>query len=100
MERTSASREVSLRRLALSSGIVLLVVGLGALAWGVVTWQWGDPVTALYTKRAQSRLADELEARRHALLATAPATAEPSVPATAAGTGAGERAAVGPLARR
>ena len=100
MERTSASREVSLRRLALSSGIVLLVVGLGALAWGVVTWQWGDPVTALYTKRAQSRLADELEARRHALLATAPATAEPSVPASAAGTGAGERAAVGPLARR
>ena len=100
MERTSASREVSLRRLALSSGIVLLVVGLGALAWGVVTWQWGDPVTALYTKRAQSRLADELEAKRHTLLATAPATAQPSAPAGAAGPGTGERVSIGPLARR
>ena len=100
MERTSASWEVSLRRLALSSGIVLLVLGLGALAWGAVTWQWGDPVTALYTKRAQSRLADELEAKRHTLLATAPATVQPSAPTSAAGSGAGERVAIGPLARR
>jgi sortase A len=103
MERRSASREVSLRRLTLSSGIVLLVVGLGALAWGAVTWQWGDPVTALYTKRAQSRLADELEAKRHTLLATAPATpatAQPSAPTSAAGSEAGARASIGPLARR
>lgn len=77
----------------------MLVLGLGALAWGAVTWQWGDPVTALYTKRAQSRLDDELEAKRHTLLATAPATAQPTAP-SAAGPGAGERASIGPLARR
>lgn len=100
MEQTSASREVSLRRLALSSGIVLLVLGLGALAWGAVTWQWGDPVTALYTKRAQSRLADELEAKRHTLLATAPPTARPSAPTSAAAPEVGEPASIGPLARR
>ena len=100
MERTSASREVLLRRLALSSGIVLLVVGLGALAWGVVTWQWGDPVTALYTKRAQSRLADELEAKRHTLLATAPAPAQPGVPPDASAPAAGRHVSIGPLARR
>lgn len=100
MDRTSASWEVSLRRLALSSGIVLLVLGLGALAWGAVTWQWGDPVTALYTKRAQSRLADELEAKRHALLATAPTTAQPSAPTSVPGSAAGGRASIGPLARR
>ena len=100
MDRTSASWEVSLRRLALSSGIVLLVLGLGALAWGAVTWQWGDPVTALYTKRAQSRLADELEAKRHALLATAPTTAQPSAPTSTPGSAAGGRASIGPLARR
>jgi sortase A len=66
--------EVQLRRLALSSGIVFVVLGLGALTWGAVTWYWGDPVTALYTKRAQARLSDELAAKRHELLAAAPAT--------------------------
>ena len=64
-----------MRRLALPLGTVLIVLGLGALTWGSVTWYWGDPVTALYTKRAQARLSDELAAKRHELLAAAPAPA-------------------------
>jgi sortase A len=70
---------------------VLVLLGLGALTWGAVTWYWGDPVTALYTKRAQSRLTDELETKRHALLAAAPASAPRA---------AEDPAPVGPLAAR
>jgi sortase A len=54
---------------------------MAALVWGAVTWRWGDPVTALYTKRAQSRLADDFEEQRRAFAA--------SVPAAPAAAGAG-----------
>jgi sortase A len=43
-------------------------LGLTALAWGAITWRWGDPVTGLYTKRVQSRLEDELAAKRRTFL--------------------------------
>lgn len=58
-----------MRRLILISGIVLLALGLSAVAWGAVTWRWGDPVTALYTKRAQATLAAELDDRRSGYVA-------------------------------
>ena len=64
-----------LRRFALISGIVLLALGLTAVAWGAATWRWGDPVTALYTKRAQAKLASELDDRRARFAAEAPRAA-------------------------
>jgi sortase A len=51
------------RRIA---GRVLVSLGVLALAWAFVTWQWKDPLTGLYTtwqqKALQSRY-DELERR-------------------------------------
>jgi sortase A len=40
---------------------LLLVVGVLLIAWGFVTWKWGDPVTGLYTRWEQRKLADEYE---------------------------------------
>lgn len=40
-------------------GTLLLVLGVGAVAWAIVVWQWQDPFTALYTKFQQHRLADQ-----------------------------------------
>ena len=54
-----------------------MALGLTALAWGVITWRWGDPVTGLYTKRVQSRLEDELATTRRTFLDDAP-TAVPA----------------------
>jgi sortase A len=42
-------------------GTLLLVLGLAAVAWGIVVWRWQDPFTALYTKWEQHRLADQYE---------------------------------------
>jgi sortase A len=50
-------------------GTVLVVCGVGTLAWAVVVWRWQDPFTALYTKIQQHRLAgqyDRLVAGYHA----------------------------------
>jgi sortase A len=51
-------RSAWLRRL----GTVLIVAGLGGLAWVFVTWHWNDPITSLYTRWQQSRLEDEYQA--------------------------------------
>jgi sortase A len=42
-------------------GWLMLVVGVLLIAWGFVVWKWGDPVTGLYTKWEQRKLADEYE---------------------------------------
>lgn len=39
-------------------GTLLIVAGVGVLAWVLVTWQWNDPITSLYTRWQQSRLDD------------------------------------------
>lgn len=56
VERSTAprSRAVWRRRL----GTLLIVAGVGVLAWVLVTWQWNDPITSLYTRWQQSRLDD------------------------------------------
>lgn len=53
------------RRVARMIGTVLLAAGVLALVWGFATWQWGDPVTSLYTRwkqrdleRSYGRIAD------------------------------------------
>jgi sortase A len=50
-----------MRRLGRVGGLVLAAVGVLALAWVVVVWQWQDPFTALYTTWQQHRLAGQLD---------------------------------------
>jgi len=38
-----------------------MVVGAATLLWTVVTWQWRDPVTSVYTAWQQHRLSQRLE---------------------------------------
>ena len=52
-----------MRRLARSLGLLLIVAGLGALAWTAAVWQWQDPVTLLLNRRDQQRLAQAFERR-------------------------------------
>jgi sortase A len=50
-----------MRRFARISGIALAVVGALVLAWVVVVWRWQDPVTNLYTRWEQHKLAQQLQ---------------------------------------
>jgi sortase A len=56
VERSTAPRSRAAWRRRL--GTLLIVAGVGVLAWVLVTWQWNDPVTSLYTRWQQSRLDD------------------------------------------
>ena len=38
-----------------------MLAGVVLLAWSFVVWQWNDPVTSLYTRWQQERLAGELD---------------------------------------
>lgn len=49
-----------MRRFARISGIVLAVLGALALVWVIVVWRWQDPVTGLYTRWQQHKLAQQL----------------------------------------
>jgi sortase A len=73
-------------------GWVFIGVGVLALAWGFATWTWGDPVTGLYTRWQQHRLAAEYDR-------LAADFALPPVPA-ASGTPSDERVEVRRAARR
>jgi len=57
-------------------GSVLFAAGVLALVWAGVTWRFGDPFTALYTRWRQHALATELKRR---FLAYAPTTRPRSV---------------------
>jgi sortase A len=50
-----------MRRFARISGIALVAVGALTLAWVIVVWQWQDPVTGLYTRWEQHKLAQQLQ---------------------------------------
>jgi sortase A len=52
-----------MRKLARLLGLLMIVGGIGTLAWAVVVWQWQDPFTAVYTKWQQHRLSSQLDAR-------------------------------------
>jgi sortase A len=52
-----------LRRLIRILSTLVLMVGLGALAWAVLTWKWEDPFTGVYTQLEQRKLADSYERR-------------------------------------
>ena len=40
-------------------GTAMIAVGVLALAWAVLVWQWQDPFTALYTHWQQHKLAGQ-----------------------------------------
>ena len=52
-----------MRRAARALGTVLIVAGVGVMAWVLVVWQWQDPFTALYTKWKQHQLASAYDKR-------------------------------------
>jgi sortase A len=49
-----------MRRAVRVLGTVLVIAGVGVLAWTLLVWQWQDPFTALYTHYQQHKLARSL----------------------------------------
>jgi sortase A len=52
-----------LRRLLRMLGTLLIVAGVGALAWAAIVWRWEDPFTSLYTAYQQHKLEQRYEKR-------------------------------------
>lgn len=52
-----------MRRLARIAGTLMIVAGVGALAWALTVWQWQDPFTAVLNRLEQRELADEFSQR-------------------------------------
>jgi len=50
-----------MRRAMRIAGLALIVAGVAGLAWTITVWAWQDPVTGLYTRWQQHRLADQYE---------------------------------------
>ncbi|MCP9486752.1 MAG: sortase [Gaiellaceae bacterium MAG52_C11] len=50
-----------MRRTARVLGTLLIVAGLGTLAWAITVWQWQDPVTAVVNRVEQRELSQKLE---------------------------------------
>ncbi len=58
---TARAYSEGMRRAKRLAGTTLIVIGVLAIAWGLVTWRWNDPVTSLYTRWEQNKLADTYE---------------------------------------
>jgi sortase A len=69
-----------MRRSARILGTLLVVAGLGTLAWTVTVWLWQDPFTGLYTRYEQHRLGTSLE-KQFQVYATRQARAAESIAA-------------------
>jgi sortase A len=52
-----------MRRLLRWLGTLLILGGLGLLAWSVAVWRWEDPFTSLYTSYEQRQLTENLHDR-------------------------------------
>ena len=50
-----------MRRLAHIVGTLMIVAGVGALAWALTVWQWQDPFTAALNKLEQRELEQDFE---------------------------------------
>jgi sortase A len=71
-----------MRRLARIAGTLMIIGGLGCLAWVVTVWQWQDPLTAVTHALDQRRLEDIFEERLEGFDSRRPARPEqPEQPA-------------------
>jgi sortase A len=52
-----------MRRFARTLGTLMIVAGVGLLAWAVLVWRWEDPFTSLYTAWKQRELASSFDRR-------------------------------------
>src|SRR5215218_11118532 len=70
------------RRTLRAAANVALATGLLALLWALIVWQWNDPISSLYTRWEQHRLAQLLEQQQALMpsVAAAGATAAHSGP--------------------
>lgn len=50
-----------MRRIVRFAGTILTGLGVLLIVWAFVTWQWGDPVTSLYTRWEQRQLQSRYE---------------------------------------
>lgn len=50
-----------MRRFARTLGTLMVVAGVGLLAWALVVWRWEDPFTSLYTAWKQRELASSFD---------------------------------------
>jgi sortase A len=69
-----------MKRLARILGTLMVVAGVGALAWALAVWQWQDPFTAALNELEQRELAEAFErslADRDEALASAGVSASP-----------------------
>ena len=64
-----------MRRLLRLTGTLMIVAGVGALAWALLVWQWQDPFTAIYTHFKQRELASSYAKRFEAFRPPAAASA-------------------------
>jgi sortase A len=69
-----------MRRLARILGTLLIVAGLGTLAWAVTVWQWQDPFTAVVNRLEQRELSHALDRRFDSAVPPeiSPAAADPA----------------------
>lgn len=83
-------RSMRRRRIFRVIGAAMAVTGLLVVVWGLVTWQWGDPITGTYTRWQQRQLASEYARREDAF----------RLPPTRPGSKQQERARVRAAAQR
>ena len=50
-----------MRRLVRLLGTLMIVAGLGMLAWAITIWQWQDPFTAAFQRYEQRKLEQTFE---------------------------------------
>jgi sortase A len=62
------------RRAARTAANLALATGLLALLWALIVWQWNDPISSLYTRWEQHKLAQLLEQQQ----ALAPSVVAPT----------------------
>jgi sortase A len=55
-----------MRRLTRIAGTLLIVAGVGSLAWALTVWQWQDPFTAALNRLDQRGLAHDFDRRLQA----------------------------------
>lgn len=92
-----------MKRLARIVGTLLILAGIGSLAWAVTIWQWQDPFTAALNKLEQRKLEQSFDRRveegRAILVDTSAERLRESLPRAAAAwrTGSKRGDAVGRL---